>query len=52
MSIGRPFYFSTGKQSRKARNLAANPQCVIATEVVSEAEIKDAVKMKRKTLFL
>src|SRR5262249_6354994 len=33
------FYFSTGKQSRKARNLSANPRCVIATDKASEAVI-------------
>jgi hypothetical protein len=32
------FCFSTGNQSRKARNLAENPQCVISCEV-SEAQI-------------
>jgi hypothetical protein len=32
------FCFSTGDQSRKARNLAANPRCVISCEV-SEAQI-------------
>src|SRR5215468_389453 len=26
------FYFSTGRQSRKARNLAANPQCVVSIQ--------------------
>jgi len=33
------FYFSTGAQSRKARNLAANPHCVICTEKAAEAVI-------------
>ena len=32
------FCFSTGSQSRKARNLAANPRCVISCEV-AEAQI-------------
>lgn len=32
------FCFSTGSQSRKARNLAENPRCVISCEV-SEAQI-------------
>jgi hypothetical protein len=32
------FCFSTGSQSRKARNLAENPRCVITCEV-SEAQI-------------
>jgi Pyridoxamine 5'-phosphate oxidase len=33
------FYFSTGKQSRKARNLAQNPRCIICTEHANEAVI-------------
>jgi len=33
------FYFSTGKQSRKARNLAENPLCIVATERAEEAVI-------------
>lgn len=33
------FYFSTGKQSRKARNLAENPRCVICVEPADEAII-------------
>jgi nitroimidazol reductase NimA-like FMN-containing flavoprotein (pyridoxamine 5'-phosphate oxidase superfamily) len=33
------FYFSTGKQSRKGRNLAKNPRCVIATEHAEQAVI-------------
>lgn len=32
-------YFSTGGQSRKAKNLARNPRCVIATEHSEEAVI-------------
>jgi len=32
-------YFSTGAQSRKARNLAVNPHCVVATEKAHEAVI-------------
>jgi PPOX class probable F420-dependent enzyme len=30
-------YFSTGAQSRKARNLAANPHCVVSIELAGEA---------------
>src|SRR5690242_4624396 len=30
------FYFSTGKNSRKARNLAANPRCVICSSDPAE----------------
>ena len=33
------FYFSTGNQSRKARNLASNPKCVISTEHAEQAVI-------------
>ena len=33
------FYFSTGRQSRKARNLAANPQVAVHLESGSEAVI-------------
>src|SRR5947209_13693831 len=31
------FYFSSGRRSRKAKNLAANPRCVICTEKAHEA---------------
>src|SRR5215813_2271687 len=31
------FYFSAGRQSRKARNLIANPNCVVSTERADEA---------------
>ena len=30
------FLFSTGSQSRKARNLAQNPRCVVSTEAAEE----------------
>ena len=33
------FYFSTGANSRKARNLAANPSCVVCTENSAEAVV-------------
>jgi len=33
------FWFSTGRQTRKAKNLAGNPRCVIATEKADEAII-------------
>lgn len=32
-------YFSTGAESRKARNLAANPKCVICTDDAAKAVI-------------
>src|SRR6516225_7504816 len=33
------FWFSTGAMSRKARNLSANPRCVIGTDDAGEAVI-------------
>ena len=33
------FYFSTGRDSRKARNLAADPRCVVCTERADEAVV-------------
>ncbi|MGA9567799.1 MAG: pyridoxamine 5'-phosphate oxidase family protein [Candidatus Korobacteraceae bacterium] len=33
------YYFSTGADTRKAKNLAANPHCVICNEKVEEAVI-------------
>jgi hypothetical protein len=33
------FLFSTGSKSRKARNLAANPRCIVCTELSHEAVI-------------
>lgn len=41
--LDEKFYFSTGGQSRKARNLAVNPRCVIASEKSSEAVIVEGV---------
>jgi len=35
--------FSTGSQSRKARNLVANPNCVVCTENAAEAVIVEGV---------
>ncbi len=37
------FYFSTGTESRKARNLAANPHCVVHVEPAKEAVIVEGV---------
>jgi len=39
----RPLLFSTGRQSRKARNLGQNPNCVICTEHAQEAIIVEGV---------
>lgn len=33
------FYFSTGSKSRKAKNLAKNPKCVVCTEKAEQAVI-------------
>jgi nitroimidazol reductase NimA-like FMN-containing flavoprotein (pyridoxamine 5'-phosphate oxidase superfamily) len=37
------FYFSAGRRSRKARNLGANPHCVVSTDRVDEAVILEGV---------
>jgi len=37
------FYFSTGTESRKARNLASNPHCVICNDNAAEAVILEGV---------
>jgi len=42
------FYFSTGRQSRKARNLARNPRCVVCTERAHEAVIVEGVAREIK----
>lgn len=49
------FYFSTGRESRKSKNLAMNPHCAVCTDDSSEAvivqgeakEIRDADQLKR-----
>jgi len=35
--------FSTGSKSRKARNLAHNPNCVVCTELANEAVIVEGI---------
>ncbi len=37
--LDEAFYFSTGRDSRKTRNLAANPRCVVCPERADEAVI-------------
>lgn len=37
------FLFSTGSKSRKARNLAENPNCIVCTEHAHEAVIVEGV---------
>lgn len=41
--LDQAFYFSTGRQSRKARNLVANPSCVVCPERGDEAVIVEGV---------
>jgi hypothetical protein len=40
------FLFSTGKQSRKARNLGTNSSCVICNEDTHEATIVEGIAKK------
>jgi Pyridoxamine 5'-phosphate oxidase len=37
------FYFSTGKNSRKAKNLAGNPHCVLCSDNSAEAVIVEGI---------
>ncbi len=37
------FLFSTGNESRKARNLTLNPRCVIGTEKANEAVVVEGL---------
>jgi Pyridoxamine 5'-phosphate oxidase len=41
--LDESFWFSTGSTSRKARNLAANPKCVIGTDDAAKAVILEGV---------
>lgn len=49
------FYFSTGRESQKSRNLNANPACVVCNELANEAvivegmarEVREAAARKR-----
>jgi len=41
--LDRALYFSTGSQSRKAQNLAANPHCVMCTDRAEQAVIVEGV---------
>jgi hypothetical protein len=40
------FYFSTGRTSRKARNLRENPNCVVCPENAAEAVIVEGIAKK------
>jgi nitroimidazol reductase NimA-like FMN-containing flavoprotein (pyridoxamine 5'-phosphate oxidase superfamily) len=49
--FGGAFYFSTGNESRKARNLAADSRCSVATEIdfkkrPKKGDIKDSVVLE------
>ncbi len=37
------FYFSTGRESRKAKNLKENSRCIVATEQANQAVIVEGV---------
>jgi Pyridoxamine 5'-phosphate oxidase len=37
------FWFGTGSQTQKARNLAANPNCIVGTQNAAEAVILEGV---------
>ena len=41
--LDRAFYFSTGRRSRKSKNLCANPHCVICTEHADESVILEGI---------
>ena len=41
--LGEDLGFSTGEQTRKGRNLAADPRCVVSTERADEAVIVEGV---------
>jgi hypothetical protein len=45
-------YFSTGRQSRKAKNLATNSTCVIATENAAEAVVLEGVARETREVPL
>jgi nitroimidazol reductase NimA-like FMN-containing flavoprotein (pyridoxamine 5'-phosphate oxidase superfamily) len=40
------FYFATGPQSRKSRNLASNPRCVVCNELAEAAVIVEGSAFK------
>ena len=46
------FYFSTGRKSRKAKNLVANPRCVVCTEKSHEAVVLEGVAREVKDAAL
>jgi uncharacterized pyridoxamine 5'-phosphate oxidase family protein len=46
------FYFSTGRESRKAKNLLANSNCVIATEKADQAVIVEGIAEEERDVEL
>jgi nitroimidazol reductase NimA-like FMN-containing flavoprotein (pyridoxamine 5'-phosphate oxidase superfamily) len=44
--VNDTFYFSTGRTSRKARNLRENPNCVVCPENASEAVVVEGIAKK------
>ncbi|MFZ0659604.1 MAG: pyridoxamine 5'-phosphate oxidase family protein [Candidatus Binataceae bacterium] len=46
------FVFSSGRESRKARNLAANPRCVITNDNGDEAVIVEGIAFETADLAL
>jgi nitroimidazol reductase NimA-like FMN-containing flavoprotein (pyridoxamine 5'-phosphate oxidase superfamily) len=46
------YYFSTGRQSRKAKNLAKNARCVVCNEDAAEAVIVEGVAKEVKDAAL
>ena len=46
--FGGRYYFSTGDNSQKARNLRTNPDCVVVTDVLTEAVILEG-RVKKAT---
>jgi general stress protein 26 len=43
------FYFSTGARSRKTRNLAKNPRCVVCTQRADNAVIVEGIASRVRT---
>jgi nitroimidazol reductase NimA-like FMN-containing flavoprotein (pyridoxamine 5'-phosphate oxidase superfamily) len=41
--LANVFYFSTGRESQKSRNLRSNPNCVVCNELAHEAVIVEGV---------
>jgi pyridoxine/pyridoxamine 5'-phosphate oxidase len=46
------FYFSTGRDSQKSRNLDANPKCVVCNERAHEAVIVEGVARRVRAASL